>query len=154
LRGGQADLCPFYQCFCECAPFFPVGDGIRAVVVDWVDYLKEDKLWGFDDPLFPATKVALSDKRQFQVVGIDRRHWSSAGPIRKIFKQAFSLVGLQYFNPHGFRKTLAPFGWPTLQNAGRIQSLVTESGSRARAHNVFQLWRHKQLSPSGDHPSI
>jgi len=36
--------------------FFPVGDDIRAVVVDWVDYLKKDKLWGFDDPLFPGDK--------------------------------------------------------------------------------------------------
>lgn len=36
-----------------------MGDDIRAVVVDWVTYLRFAKLWGLDDPLFPATKVAL-----------------------------------------------------------------------------------------------
>ena len=90
--------------------FFPVGDDIQAVVVEWVDYLRKEKLWGLNDPLFPATKVALGDKRQFQVVGLDRKHWSNAGPIRKVFREAFSLVGLSYFNPHGFRKTLALSG--------------------------------------------
>src|SRR5262249_36828806 len=30
--------------------FFPVGDDIRAVVVDWVAHLRMDKLWGLDDP--------------------------------------------------------------------------------------------------------
>jgi integrase len=90
--------------------FFPVGDDIREVVVDWVNYLRKEKLWGLNDPLFPATKIAVGDKHLFQVVGLDRKHWSSAGPIRKIFKEAFALVGLQYFNPHGFRKTLALLG--------------------------------------------
>src|SRR5882724_11031683 len=34
--------------------FFPVGDDIRSVVVDWVKFLQKDKLWGLNDPLFPA----------------------------------------------------------------------------------------------------
>jgi integrase len=48
-----------------------------------------------------------------QEVGISRQrastasHWSSAGPIRKTFKDAFAAAGLPYFNPHSFRKTLA-----------------------------------------------
>src|SRR5215475_10760237 len=41
--------------------FFPVGDEIRAAVVDWVNFLRRDKLWGLDDPLFPATMVAVGD---------------------------------------------------------------------------------------------
>src|SRR5262245_48099234 len=45
--------------------FFPVGVDIRAVVVDWVAYLRRDKLWGLDDPLFPATKVAVGDNLRF-----------------------------------------------------------------------------------------
>ena len=42
--------------------FFPVGKDIQAVVADWVAYLQSDKLWGLDDPLFPATKVAVGEK--------------------------------------------------------------------------------------------
>lgn len=90
--------------------FFPVGDDIRAVVVDWVKFLRTEKLWGLDDPLFPATKVAVADNRRFEAVGLDRKPWSNAGPIRTIFKEAFTAAGLQYFNPHSFRKTLAVIG--------------------------------------------
>jgi integrase len=90
--------------------FFPVGDEIRAVVADWVAYLRTQKLWGLDDPLFPATKVAVGGDLRFVAAGLDRKHWSSAGPIRIIFKEAFASVGLPYFNPHSFRKTLALLG--------------------------------------------
>jgi integrase len=90
--------------------FFPVGDDLRAIVVDWVKFLLREKLWGLDDPLFPATKVAVGEDQRFAAAGLDRKHWSSAGPIRIIFKQAFALVGLPYFNPHSFRKTLALLG--------------------------------------------
>lgn len=90
--------------------FFPVGDDIAAVVADWVDYLRTEKLWGLDDPLFPATKVTFGDDFKFGAAGLDRKHWSSAGPIRVIFKEAFAAAGLPYFNPHSFRKTLALLG--------------------------------------------
>jgi integrase len=90
--------------------FFPVGDDIRQIVVDWVNYLQRERLWGLDDPLFPASKVVVGDTRQFQAAGLDRKHWSSAGPIRTIFKAAFAAAGLPYFNPHSFRKTLALLG--------------------------------------------
>jgi integrase len=90
--------------------FFPVGDDIRAEVVDWVSYLRCGKLWGLDDPLFPMTKVAVGTDSRFAAIGLDRRHWSSAGPIRQIFKEAFASAGLPYFNPHSFRKTLALLG--------------------------------------------
>jgi integrase len=90
--------------------FFPVGDDIRAIVIDWVNHLRQERLWGLDDPLFPRTKVAVGESLLFEASGLDRKHWSSAGPIRTIFKDAFALVGLPYFNPHSFRKTLALLG--------------------------------------------
>ena len=90
--------------------FFPVGDDLREIVVDWVRYLSEEKLWGCDDPLFPATHIERGDSLQFEVSGLERKHWSNATPIRKIFRDAFSGAGLPYFNPHSFRKTLAKLG--------------------------------------------
>src|SRR6266550_7845851 len=70
--------------------FFPVGHDILRLLVDWVNYLRQEKLWGLDDPLFPATKIVVGDSRHFEASGIDRKHWSSAGPIRTIFKDAFA----------------------------------------------------------------
>lgn len=41
--------------------FFPVGEEIRGIVTEWVTYLRKDKLWGNDDPLFPATYIRTLD---------------------------------------------------------------------------------------------
>jgi integrase len=90
--------------------FLPVGDEVRAIVAEWVRYLREEKLWGNDDPLFPATHIALGESRQFEVCGLSREHWSTASPIRTIFREAFVSAGQQYFHPHSFRKTLAQLG--------------------------------------------
>ena len=90
--------------------FFPVGDDIRQIVTDWVHYLRIEKLWGLDDPLFPRTRVAVGASRHFEAVGLDQNGWSNATPIRAIFEEAFTGAGLPYFNPHSFRKTLAQFG--------------------------------------------
>jgi hypothetical protein len=60
--------------------------------------------------LFPASLVGLGPDRKFKANGLDRRHWSNAGPIRKIFQEAFARACLPYFNPHSVRKTLAQLG--------------------------------------------
>jgi hypothetical protein len=90
--------------------FFPVGDEALRIVKEWVSYLREEKIWGNDDPLFPATRIALGATRQFEVSGLDRAHWSSTSPVRSIFRDAFVGAGLPYFNPHSFRNTLVRLG--------------------------------------------
>ena len=90
--------------------FFPVGDDIRQIVADWVNYLKEQKLWGNDDPLFPMTEVGINAHKQFGVIGLKRKHWSTTAPVREIFKEAFKNAGLPYFNPHSLRNTLVCLG--------------------------------------------
>ena len=115
--------------------FFPVGEEVASIVAGWVDYLLRDKLWSGDDPLFPATKVASKENQRFEVVGLSRKHWSNASPIRTTFRQAFEGSGLPYFQPHSFRKTLARLGEQTCrtpeefkawsQNLGHEQVLTT-----------------------------
>jgi len=90
--------------------FFPVDDDVRTIVKEWVDYLHTQKLWGPDDPLFPATCVTLGGSHQFEASGIARTHWKSAGPIRAIFREAFQRAGIPYSNPHSFRATVAGLG--------------------------------------------
>ncbi|MFZ0662524.1 MAG: hypothetical protein WAM66_07530 [Acidobacteriaceae bacterium] len=87
------------------------------------------------DPLFPATRVASGQTRQFEAVELDRKHWRSATPIRKVFRESFKRAGLPYFHPHSIRKTLAWLGeevcktpeefkaWS--QNLGHEQVLTT-----------------------------
>jgi integrase len=90
--------------------FFPVGDEVRQIVVDWVAFLRGEMLWGNDDPLFPATRIEVGASRHFEAVGLERAHWSSAARIRTIFRDAFTSAGLPYFNPHSFRNTLVRLG--------------------------------------------
>jgi integrase len=115
--------------------FFRVGDDILEIVVEWVRFLKEEKLWGNDDPLFPATRIASGHTRQFESVGLERKHWSTATPIRTIFRKAFEQAGLPYSNPHSIRNTLTRFGQQVCkspeelkawsQNLGHEQVLTT-----------------------------
>lgn len=86
--------------------FFQVGDGIQEIVADWVRFLREEKLWGNDDPLFPATRIVVGPSHQFETAGLERAHWSSTGPIRTIFRDAFERAGLPYFHPHSIRHML------------------------------------------------
>ena len=138
--------------------FFPVDDGIRAIVADWIGYLKTELLWGTDDPLFPATRVAVGANRQFEAVGLDRKHWANATPIRAIFKEAFTRADLPTFPPHRVRKTLAQLGerqcrnpeefkaWS--QNLGHEQVMTTffsygEVAPRRQAEIIRDLARPK-----------
>ncbi|HET7100051.1 MAG TPA: site-specific integrase [Terriglobia bacterium] len=115
--------------------FFPVGESVLEIVAEWVRFLREDKLWGNDDPLFPATRIVVGQTCQFEAAGLERANWSNAGPIRKIFREAFEHAGLPYFNPHSIRKTLARFGQEVCnspeeykawsQNLGHEQVLTT-----------------------------
>lgn len=115
--------------------FFPVGDEIEQIVTEWIRVLREEKLFGNDDPLFPATRIAVGVSQQFEAAGLERKHWSTASPIRTIFREAFEAAGLPYFHPHSLRKTLARLGeqlcrtpeefkaWS--QNLGHEQVLTT-----------------------------
>ena len=90
--------------------FFPVGRLPEEIVAAWIAELRREHAWGEEEPLFPATKTGLNEVRQFTVIGISRATWSTAEPIRKIFRSAFNAADLPYFNPHSFRKTLARLG--------------------------------------------
>jgi integrase/recombinase XerD len=132
--------------------FFPVGDEPRQIVTDWIAELTTTHLFGLDDPLFPSTKIEPSADHLFRATGLERRHWSNADPVRRIFKQAFELADLPYFNPHSFRHTLAQFGqqrcksaeemkaWS--QNLGHEQMLTTfTSYGRIEEHRQGEIMK-------------
>jgi integrase len=90
--------------------FFPVGQDLEQIVVDWISFLTKDRLFSLDDPLFPATKVKVGESGLFESAGLDRVPWRNATAIRRIFREAFEAAGLPYYNPHSFRKTLGALG--------------------------------------------
>jgi integrase len=102
--------------------FFSVGEEVRQIVAEWVQFLREEKLWGNDDPLFPATRIVVGLTHQFEAAGLERAHWSSAGPIRTIFREAFELAGLPCFHPHSIRKTLVKLGLEICNSAEEFKA--------------------------------
>lgn len=65
--------------------FFPVGDQIQQIVYDWVRYLKEELLWGNDDPLFPKTNVIVGEDRI-----LNRQDYSKPiGAMHRRYGQSF-----------------------------------------------------------------
>ena len=85
-------------------------------------FLKEELLWGNDDPLFPATRIAVGESRQFEAVGLAREQWSTATAIRGIFREAFESSGVRYCNPHSFRNTLVRLGEERCQTAEQFKA--------------------------------
>jgi integrase/recombinase XerD len=102
--------------------FFPVGEDIRKIVIDWVTLLREQKDFGLEAPLFPKSKVAPGDNLEFRVVGLDQVHWANANPVRAIFREACALAGLPYFNPHSLRNTLVQLAYELKLDAEQFKA--------------------------------
>lgn len=102
--------------------FFPVGGEAREILVAWVELLRRELLWADDDPIFPATNVTQSEQRLYKASGLRKGHWSTAAPIRNIFRDAFESAGLPYFQPHSFRRTLALLGGRVCRTAEQFKA--------------------------------
>jgi integrase/recombinase XerD len=81
--------------------FFPVGEDIRKIFVEWVAFLREQKVFGPEDPLFPKSKVAPGDDLEFWEIGLDRAPWANANRVRTIFREACTSAGFDYFPTTG-----------------------------------------------------
>ncbi len=75
-------------------------------MVEWIAELRVVHLFGPDEPVFPATKRRLDAEGLFAADGVERTGWTSAAPIRAVFKTAFEGAGFSYANPHSLRRTL------------------------------------------------
>ena len=84
----------------------PVSEIAMSFAQEWHQELITEPLRNPQDPLFPATKLGLSNDGVFEQAGLASYGWSTTGPIREIFKDAFEAAGLPYFNPHSIRDML------------------------------------------------
>jgi len=84
---------------------FKFDDKLLGYVLDWVKYLKEEKLFSENNPIFPATNIELKSETEQSFVsnGITKNFWKNAGPMRKVFKNRSEQMKLEYFSPHRFR---------------------------------------------------
>lgn len=143
--------------------FFPVEGPAKAILAAWVSHLRDDLLWGGDDPMFPATRMELGPDGGFVTAGLKREAWSTAEPIRRIFRQAFARAELPYFKPHSIRDTLVQLGEMSCQtpeefkawsqNLGHEKVLTTFASygvvaSHRQAELIHGLVAKKQSTPN------
>ena len=55
--------------------FYPLGDGLKEIVTRWVEELRQDFLFGPNNPLFPKSKVVQDADKSFRAIGIAAEHW-------------------------------------------------------------------------------
>ncbi|SFD85095.1 tyrosine-type recombinase/integrase [Roseivivax sediminis] len=89
--------------------FFPVDQMYRECFEDWVRELREKRLHGPADALFPKVTIART-AQGFANGGLSREPYANAQTIRDVIKTAFRNGGMEEFTPHSFRKTLAFLG--------------------------------------------
>lgn len=89
--------------------FLPVEPMYRKCLEQWVEYLREEKLFAPHDALFPKLLPAHANGR-FQRGLLSREPYSNSQMVNHVFRRAFRDTGLQSFTPHSIRKTLALLG--------------------------------------------
>ena len=88
--------------------FFPVRKDIQNFVVDWVKYLKKEKPFNDDDPIFPRAEYEYNELEDvFFTENISRDQIQSTTTLRTILKKASEKIGIPYYNPHSYRHRLA-----------------------------------------------
>ena len=89
--------------------FFPVKNDFEQIVRDWIDFLRTEKLFGPDDPLFPATRVGLDAEGHFAAAGYTRD--TGRTPMRSgAFLRSLRSGRAVILHTHSFRKTLGNLG--------------------------------------------
>jgi integrase len=127
--------------------FVQLGDDIRLIFEDWVKHLTEVLLWGPEDPLFPKARIVSGENRKFRVDGLERTGWRTSAPIRAIFRRAFDVAGVPYFNPHSFRHALTRHGQTvcvTLEEHKAFSQNLGHSSIRTTEMHYGEIPRERQ----------
>lgn len=85
--------------------FFPVDQSYFECFTNWVEYLREEKLFGSEDPLFPRPEQKLINGK-FDFSRLSREAYSSGNKINAVIKTAFRNAQLPEYGSHAFRKTI------------------------------------------------
>lgn len=85
--------------------FFPMHDDYLACFTSWVEYLRDEKMFGPEDALFPTPARRLVDGK-FCFDTLSRDIYASGAQLSKVFAGAFAAVQMHPYGLHTVRKTL------------------------------------------------
>jgi integrase len=102
-------------------PLFPVGDNVKQIIIKWIDFLKTQKGFIDNDPLFSKNQIEVRDF-SFFCTGLSKEHWQQTTQARQIFKQTFANAGIKCYNPYSFRRTIAHLAEQTCTTAEQFKA--------------------------------
>lgn len=101
------------------------------LVLAWTRYLKEVKLFGSTDPLFPRTKVCqAAGGLAFERQGIEPAFWRDTGSIRRILRERAQAAGLEYYYPHSFRHAHVHLALQHVQTGEELRAVSQNLGHK------------------------
>lgn len=105
----------------------------------WIKFLREEKLYTDDDPLFPCTKVEQEgpDSYSFAATTLNRTFWKNANPAREIFKKRFKNAGVEYFTPHSFRHAVSDIALSLCETPSDFKAVSQNLGHENIATTMF-----------------
>jgi len=85
--------------------FFPMHPDYLACFASWVTYLRNDKMFGQEDALFPRPERRLVNGK-FVFDTLSREIYANGSKVNEVFKTAFAQVQMHPYGAHSVRKTL------------------------------------------------
>lgn len=103
---------------------------LLGYVLEWVKHLKEVKVFGIANPLFPSTKVEQMSVTEyiFEAKGVEPTFWRSTSTMCKIFKDRAENAGLPYYSPHKFRHSATRLATDSCRSAEQIKAVSQNLG--------------------------
>lgn len=133
--------------------FFPVDPAYLACFAEWMSYLREIKLFGPEDALFPKPLVGRAAGGGFTVLGLSRETYANGTKLNATIRKAFSVVQSPEYTPHSFRKTLAMYGDEVCENMEQLKAWSMNMGHENVATTVnsyMPVNRHRQRELIGE----
>lgn len=116
--------------------FFPVGAAYRNCFCAYVTYLREVKLFGPEDALFPKALMGVVEGQGFANLGLAREPFANAAKLNTIIKGAFAAVQMPEYTPHAFRKTLTHYGNEVCKNPEQFKAWSMNLGHESVATTI------------------
>ena len=108
---------------------FRFDENMLKYFLDWVAYLKQEKLFGNADPIFPRNKVEnIENAKLFVSNSIEPKFWQSVTSMRDIFRKRFKDAGIEYFPPHALRHLAVRLATEKCRNGQEIKAVSQNFG--------------------------
>lgn len=108
---------------------FNFDENLVKYFKDWYYYLKKNKLFGNEEPLFPKSKQNQEeDNYSFNYDFVSNNFWQSNSAIREIFIQRAINAKIKPFSPHKYRHLSIKLAFDKCQNAREIKAVSQHFG--------------------------